>query len=356
MKIALFCTNEFSIPLRKDIIYAPLPLFENLALGLAKKGHKIFLYASSNSKIRHKNIKLISNNSISFDKAGFKRKDSAFHDQEVLTLYEQLLLSQLIKDEKKYKFDVIHIYHNLIHFLPFLNLVKTPVFFTLHDPINDKRAFILKKCDWKNKAHYISISNNQRKNFPSLNYATTIYNGIDLNLYKFNKKPADYLVYLGRVSSDKGTHLAVKAVNKAKVKLKIIGANWGGSSYWDKHIKPFWNEKTMQYLDHLPQPETRPIIANAKGFLFPIQWEEPFGLVMIEAMASGTPVIAFNKGSVKEVVKNNKTGFIVNTVGEMVEKIKQIDKIDRSDCRKHVKENFSLEKMINKYEKIYKKY
>ncbi|MBU4360381.1 glycosyltransferase, partial [Patescibacteria group bacterium] len=162
MKIALFCTNEFSIPLRKDIIYAPLPLFENLALGLAKKGHKIFLYASSNSKIKHQNIKLISNNLISFDKAGYKNMWGSFHDQEVLTLYKQLLLSQLIKDKKKYKFDVIHIYHNLIHFLPFLNLVKAPVFFTIHDPINDKRAFILKNCEWKNKAHYISISNNQR--------------------------------------------------------------------------------------------------------------------------------------------------------------------------------------------------
>ncbi|MFH1564735.1 MAG: glycosyltransferase, partial [bacterium] len=271
MKIALFCANEFAIPLRSDIIYAPLPLFEQLALGVASKGHKVFLYAASNSKLRHKNIKIISGGLVSFDAAGYKKKEGSFHDQEAVALYGQMLMSQMVSDAAKYKFDVIHCYHQPHHFLPFLNLTKTAVVFTLHDPMkdptNDKKRFIFQSCAWRNKANYISISNNQRLNFPSLNYIKTIYNGIDLSLYKFNPNPDDYFVFLGRVCPEKGTDLAVRAAAKANVKLKIVGPNWGGS-YWDKKIKPFWNEKTMENLGVIPRKEVRKILSNAKGLLF----------------------------------------------------------------------------------------
>lgn len=359
MKIALFCTNEFAIPLRKDIIYAPLPLFENLVLGIAQKGHQVFLYASKNSELKHKNIKIISNGLVSFDKAGYKKKEGSFHDQEALALYEQILISQMIDDAKKYKFDVIHCYHQSHHFLPFLNLAKTPVVFTIHDPMadptNDKKKFIFKSCNWRNLANYISISNSQRLNYPSLNYVKTIYNGIDLSLYKFNPTADDYFVFLGRICPEKGTDLAVRAAKKANVKLKVMGPDWGGKDYWNKKIKPFWDDRTMEKIEIIPHKEVRKILSKAKGLLFTSQWAEPFGLTMIEAMACGTPVIAIKKGSVPEVVADRKTGFFVNSAVEMAKTIAKIDIIDRKACRKHVEKNFSLEKMINEYERVYKK-
>lgn len=354
MKIALFCTGEWTSPLRKDIIYAPLPLFDELVNGLADKGHEVFVYAPEGSKFNHPKVKTISLDLKSFDKAGYNNMWGSFHDQEVLTVYEQFLLAQLVKDEKKYNFDAIHIHHNLIHFLPFLNLVNTPVFFTLHDPLNDKRKFLIEKCPWSQKAKYISISNNQRKDMPNLNYVATVYNGLDLSGYNYYEKNQNYFAFIGRVAYEKGAHHAVQAVNNADERLKIIGPRWMGNEYWDKEIKPNLTEK-IEFLDKLEQEKTRPIVGQAKALLFPIEWEEPFGLVMIEAMAGGTPVIAFDRGSVREVIKEGVTGFVVKDIKGMVEAMKKINSIDRRACREHVENNFSLQKMINEYEKTYKK-
>lgn len=352
MRIALFCTNEFAIPLRDDIIYAPLPLFEALVLGLAEKGHEVFLYAPSNSALSHKNITHISGDLISFDKAEYKNMWGAFHDQEVLAICQQLLIAQLMNDAEKYKFDVIHLFHSLIHALPFALKPTVPIIATLHDPLNDKREFLLRMCQWRNNINYVSISNNQRLDFPTLNYASTVYNGINTSLYTYNDTPEDYFVFLGRISPEKGAHIAVQAAHKARVKLKLIGPNmWSSKEFWEKEIVPYLN-KDIVHIDQLPQHETRPYLAKAKALLFPIQWQEPFGLVMIEAMASGTPVIAFNRGSVKEVVTKD-TGSIVENIDEMVEAMKKIGTINRKKCHQHVETHFTQKNMVEGYENIY---
>jgi glycosyltransferase involved in cell wall biosynthesis len=209
-------------------------------------------------------------------------------------------------------------------------------------------------CPWKNKAHYASISNNQRKGMPDLNYAGTVYNGMEIEKFKFKKEQGNYLAFLGRYSSEKGADIAVAVASQSKEKLKMAGTIWG-NGFYDQKIKPYLEKNKVEDLGFLNGKDVSDLLRNAKALLFPIRWEEPFGLVMIEAMACGTPVIAFNKGSIPEIVQHNKTGFVVENEKEMLEEIKNINKINRADCREYVEENFTVEKMVEGYEKVYEK-
>jgi len=228
-------------------------------------------------------------------------------------------------------------------------LLKIPVFHTLHLPIYQELAEVYKKTD----ARLITISDNQRKNFPALNYATTIYNGIDLKNFDFSKKPKNYFLFAGKIRPSKNPLDAIKAVKKSGEKLLLIG-KISDERYFKSKIKPLLS-KNITYLGEVSVLKIKQIYAGAKALLFPIKWQEPFGLVMIEAMASGAPVIAYPAGAVPEVVKDKETGFIVKNLNEMEKAIKNIDKIDRRRCRERVGKYFSAEKMVDDYEKIIKR-
>ncbi|MEK7603932.1 MAG: glycosyltransferase, partial [Patescibacteria group bacterium] len=159
--------------------------------------------------------------------------------------------------------------------------------------------------------------------------------------------------FAGRLEEKKGVFEAIQVAQATNSKLLIAGSPSEGK-YWDEKIAPHLNDK-IRYIGLVPYNEIARYFRNAKAFLFPILWEEPFGLVMAEAMAAGTPVIAFNRGSVPEVVVDGKTGFIVKTVEEMAEAIRKIGQIDRRECRKHVEDNFSVEKMVDGYERAFLK-
>ena len=351
MKIAFYCTNEFSCPLPKEIVYAPMGLAEKIVKGLEKRGHEVTFYTPTDSEIK---IKKVDCGMISYYHLPNKTMSGGFHDQQQLMIYEQIMASKMYEDAQENKYDIIHAFHLTPKILPFVNLTKTPTVFTLHDPMSASWNKSIEYCSWKNKARYISISDNQRKGMPDLNYAGTVYNGMEIEKFKFEKKQGDYLAFLGRYSSEKGADTAVSVAIKSEEKLKMAGTVWGGGFYNEK-IKPYLKKDEIEDLGFLNGKDVSNFLRNAKALLFPIRWEEPFGLVMIEAMACGTPVIAFNRGSVSEIVKHNKTGFVVENEKEMIEAIKNIDKINREDCRKYVEENFTVEKMVEGYEKIYEK-
>jgi len=369
MRIAFYCTNEFSCPLPKEIVYAPMGLAEKIVKGLEKRGHEVTFYTPTDSEIK---IKKVSNKMISYYRLPNKTMSGGFHNQEQLMIYEQLMASKIYEDDQKNKYDLIHAFHLTPKILPFVNLTKTPTLFTLHDPMNSSWNKSIEYCPWKNKAHYVSISDSQRKGMPDLNYAGTVYNGLEIEKFEFKSfeteekmkpgfgypKPgfifSDYLAFLGRYSSEKGADTAVSVAVKSKEKLKMAGTVWGGGFYNEK-IKPYLQKNKIEDLGFLNGKDVSDLLRNAKALLFPIRWEEPFGLVMIEAMACGTPVIAFNKGSAPEIVQHNKTGFVVENEKEMIEAIKNIDKINRADCRKYVEENFTVEKMVEGYERVYEK-
>jgi glycosyltransferase involved in cell wall biosynthesis len=257
----------------------------------------------------------------------------------------------MFKEAEKGNYDILHI-HPVDRALPLaLSHFKIPVVYTLHDPIYPWRAEIFKMFSSPNQ-YYVSISDAQRKPAPGLNYLATIYNGIDINLFPFSKKSGDYLLFVGRLHPEKGVAEAVEVARKTGEKLLIIGPPVTGD-YWSKRVAPYLNEK-IKYLGYVSYKKLFRYYQKAKATLVPIKWEEPFGLIMAESMACGTPIIAFRRGSVPEVVVNNKTGFIVDTVDEMAAAVKKINQIKREDCRLHVEKKFTIKHMVDRYEEEFK--
>lgn len=364
LKIGMMITGRYTIPSPKEIIYAPMFIAKAVAEGLTKKGHKVYFFAPRGSKL--KVTKIITGNLKPLH--GISRKKDLkilsgkyvgpVERLKIYTLWDEFFVSIMYKTAIRENFDILHI-HPVDRALPLAMVVqKIPVVYTLHDPIYPWRAEVFKIFSSKNQ-YFVSISNAQRKPAPKLNYAATVYNGIDLRLFPFSAKTKDHLLFLGRLLPKKGPDIAIQAAIKAKEKLLIAGTPASGE-YWHKKIKPYLG-KNIKYIGNIPYKKTYKYYGQAKALLCPIQWEEPFGLTFTEAMACGTPVITFKRGSAPEVIKNKKTGFVVDpflkngkvNLKGFVEAIKQVDKIKREDCRKWVEEKFSLEKMVDDYEKVF---
>ena len=355
LKIAIFCTNEWPTPPPENTFYAPLWIANYIAEGLAKKGHQVYYFGSKESKLKYAKL-------FSFGMPALKYNKElssllSFNNETVVNFYEQMMLSKIYQMDQKEHFDIIHI-HPYRRVLPFVPLTKTPTVITIHDPIEGFHRYILKQTKKIKNIHLISISNSQRKPEPKLKYAGTAYNGINLEKFHFQEKPKDFFFAAGRFVPEKGIDIAIKVARKAKIKLKIAGGPAQGNHFKEK-IKPYLN-KNIEYVGMVNYYQMEKLYRQAKGVLYPLRWEEPFGLILIEAMACGTPVIAFNKGSIPEIIKDGKTGFIVKNTNEMVKAIKKIYKMPeteykkmRYNCRKHIEKNFSLEKMTSAYEKIY---
>jgi glycosyltransferase involved in cell wall biosynthesis len=350
LKIAIFCTNEWPTPPPQKIFYAPLWIAYWVAEGLAKRGHKVFYFGSKESKLKYAKLISFGIPAIKYNKKVSELIKNPYLNEKVVNFYEQLFVSKIYQMAKKENFDIIHIhpYRRCINFAPF---AKIPTVITIHDPIEGLAKHMLSFTKEIPQIFLISISNAQRKPLSNLNYAATVYNGIDIKNFKFNQKPKDYFVAAGRFVPEKGIDLAILAARKAKIKLKLAGGPAKGE-YWEKKIKPFLG-KNIEYVGMLDYSKIGDFYGKAKGLLYPHRWQEPFGLIFIEAMACGTPVIAFKRGSAPEIIKDGKTGFLVKNLDEMVRKIKEIEKIDRKECRRLVEEKFTIERMVENYEKVF---
>jgi len=263
----------------------------------------------------------------------------------------QLDFAALAKEAKNY--DLIH-NHTETAFLPFADLIKTPVITTMHGTGRSAVENLVYRRVKNN--HLIAISKKQIKNNPHLKFAGQIYNGINVEKFPFNAKPKDYLLWLGRIAYIKGTHLAIEVAKKARKRLIIAGnVDEIEKEYFQTLIKPHLRSKKINFVGEVKGKEKMKLLKNAEALLAPILWEEPFGLVMVEAMACGTPVIAFNRGSVPEIIEDGRTGFIVENTREAVQALKKIKLIKRENCRKRVEKMFSQEKMVENYEKVYQR-
>lgn len=268
------------------------------------------------------------------------------------------------------KFDIIHnhCYPEFINLLIEKN-IKTPMVTTIHaqmtPELDETLSFFKKSC-------FICISETAKKLAKKTKIYKVIYNGIDTNLYKFSEKKEDYLLWIGRLSrtkdkkgnfmDPKGIRWAIQLARETNSKLLLSG-NVEDPKFFEKDVKPYLSKKIKWIGPISPeQPLTKKEVAKlmkkAKAFLMTINWQEPFGLVMAEAQSCGTPVIGFDRGAVSEIVVNGKTGFVVNPkqgIKGLKRALKNIDKINPRNCRKHIEENFSLEKMAENYEKVYQK-
>lgn len=346
-------TGQFTTPPPEGIVYAPMDIAVEITEGLVKKGHHVDFYGPEGTKVKASQVISACLKPLKQPAGEAITKLPNVGNAEInkiFNLWDQYLIAKMFEAAERGKYDLLHI-HPPDRAIPLgLSHPKIPVFYTLHDPIYQWRAEIFLMFASPNQ-YYISISDAQRKPAPNLNYAATIYNGVDLNAFPFSGEHDDYLLFTGRIQPEKGVAEAVQVAQKTGDKLLIIGPPVTGD-YWDKKITPYLNDK-IQYLGYKPREELFKYYERAKATLVPIQWEEPFGLVLTESMSCGTPVIAFARGSVPEIVVDGKTGFIVGDVDEMAGAIKKIPQINRSDCRAHVQKNFSIEEMVNRYEEVF---
>jgi glycosyltransferase involved in cell wall biosynthesis len=305
---------------------------------LVRRGHQVTLFASGDS-ITKAQLKSVHNQALRLDD---KIKEPA--------LYEQMLLCELYQNADN--FDIIHS-HLGCAALPYSVFVKTPTVHTTHGiftPDNEKmfRRFA--------EQPYISISEAQREPRLGLNYIHTVYNGIDTTVYPFQKEPIQppYLAFVGRISPEKGPEEAIKIARAVGLPLKMAGkVDPVDRTYYHEQIEPLIDGEQIQYLGEVSHEEKVQLLGGATVTLFPITWREPFGLVMIESMATGTPVVGMALGSVSEVIAHGKTGFVCDTVEKMIEAVPEAMKLDRQTCRDYVLSRFSVETMVNEYERAF---
>lgn len=303
---------------------------------LVRRGHEVTLFASGDSQTLAR-LEAVYPRAI--------RLDPQIKDYSV---YEKLELSQVY--EQAPQFDLIHS-HIGIAALTSAPLVKTPTIHTLHNNFTSDTS---KLYQLHHKQPYISISNAQRQ--LELNYLRTVYNGIDLEDYTFQAQPQEqpYLAFLGRLSPEKGPLQAIAIAKQTGWRLKMAGKiNADERQFFETEIAPHIDGKQIEYLGEINHDQKVELLGNAALTLFPISWNEPFGLVMIESMATGTPVLGMNIGSVPEVIDHGKTGFICNTYQEMAAMIPAALELDRWTCREYVKNNFSVTQMVDGYEAAY---
>lgn len=248
-------------------------------------------------------------------------------------------------------FDILHFHLDYLHF-PMARLVGRPTLTTQHGRLDipDLVPLYREFTDMR----LVSISNYQRRPLPFANWVATVYHGLPRHLYRFHPEPGEYLAFLGRISPEKRVDRAIEIAVRCDLPLRIAAkVDKVDEAYYHEQIKPLLKHPLVTYLGEIGEQEKDDFLGGAMALLFPIDWPEPFGLVMVEALAYGTPVIAFRNGSVPEVLEDGKTGFIVNSVDEAVAAVRKLNRLSRRDCRKAFETRFTAERMARDYLKIY---
>jgi glycosyltransferase involved in cell wall biosynthesis len=251
------------------------------------------------------------------------------------------------------QFDVIH-HHVGYAALPLAELVRTPTIMTIHNPVLKEHLPIYEEFK---KTYIVSISADQGRDIAHLNYAGVVHNGLPFDHYPFSAKHDGYLLYVGRICEEKGTREAVEVARRLDLPL-ILAAKLDDTvpeaqEYFAKYVKPHLGKK-IRWVGEVSETKRNKLMSRAMAFLHPGTWREPFGLTLIEAMACGTPVVAFNNGSIPEIVVDGQTGFVVQTVSQMARAVKHIQEIDRTYTKDYARKNFSARRMANEYEELYR--
>jgi glycosyltransferase involved in cell wall biosynthesis len=306
---------------------------------LVRMGHEVTLFASGDSMTAAKLVPACPE---------ALRLSPSSMDQ----LAQHLALLEMVANYDD-KFDVIHFHTDYMHFPISKRETYTHVT-TLHGRLDIPELASL--YDVYKDMPVISISDAQRDPLPNINWQGTVYHGLPRESYTFHPRPKDYLAFLGRTSPEKGLDSAIEIAKAAGVRLKIAAkVDDADQEYFENTIRPLLDDAHLEFVGEVGFPEKDDFVGNAAALLFPISWPEPFGLVMIEAMACGTPVIAYEFGSVSEVMVEGVSGYIVHDLESAVDAIRKIDQIDRNIVRKHFEQYFTADRMAQEYVKIYKR-
>lgn len=357
MRIAIMVRAFIPMPRPSDMIYAPIDLAVATAKGLGARGHKVTLFSPLGTEVHGENVTVETMNlrPLVKNQTEFAEllENTEYLTHDVLGLWDRYMTNEMYKRAAQGEFDVLHFHHPESALSAATRYVEVPTIYTLHDPVYNWYKEIFNLYHSPNQ-HYISISNNQRRDAPDLQYLDTVYNGTNVDLFTFSEKHEDYLLFTGRIIPEKGVKEAIHVARASNHRLLIIGpVSRDNQGYFDQYIKPELDDQIL-YLGRVDQDVLPKYYQKAKAVLTPIQWEEPFGLTTIEAMACGTPVISLHRGAAPEIIENGKTGFVVPSVNDMIEAVGKIEQINRMDCRRHVETKFSVKQMVDGYEAAYR--
>jgi len=344
---------------------------------LVARGYDVTLFASGDSKTRAKLVAEFAE-AIHYDKM-----ESLFSPQAAKLFWMHSLPSLMHISKLIDSIDSFDIIHNHFHYLPlfFTSQTTVPFVHTYHGDFSVAEESVIERMVLEKFSHqnWVAISESQKKNCQlGLRFVSVIHHGIQLQQFSYEENPENHLVWLGRITEKKGTQDAIEVAKKVGMHLTVAGVvHERDTAFFQQKIEPQVDNDTIRYVANLNLTQKVDLLKRAKVLLYPIHWEEPFGMVMIEAMACGTPVIAYNHGSVPEIVKDGETGFIINasetnTQGDfsikavgfegLCEAVKRITSMSsqeyaqmRKACRKRVEDYFTVERMVDSYDALYKK-
>lgn len=340
MKIAQISSIYISIPPKthggtERIVY-------HLCQELSKRGHQVELFASGDSKVDCPLHSVVPVATLD-DPASTFYLEKEFEARNTYNLYRQAD-----------RFDLIHAHWPTL--APYFSVfTDRPTLITyayiekeLHEYYRERFPDCIPVCISRAQARMLGDES-----------LPVVYDGVEVDEIPFNDKPEDFFIIVGRMTTGKGIAEAIRIARRAKVRLLIVGhvtshLPWSGE-YFSREVKPHIDGHWVSYIERMPYPELMETMGRARAFLFPLQWEEPFGMVVAEAMAAGTPVLTFRRGSMPELIKNGETGYLLENEDEMVEMICRIETLDRARCREWVRERFSVARMVDGYERLYKK-
>lgn len=306
----------------------------NIAEGLVSRGIDVTLFATGDS-ITSAKLEYVSEHPYEEDRSLEPKVWECLHISHVM--------------EQAERFDIIH---NNYDFLPlsYSRLIETPVVTTIHGFSSPGILPVFKK--YNGTVYYVSISNADRS--PELDYIATVYNGVKTEEFTLKREAGNYLLFFGRIHNDKGTYESIQIAKRFGMRLLISGIIQD-PDYFKEKVEPFINGNDVVYVGSSGPEKRDKLLGGAYALLHPINFDEPFGLSVAESMLCGTPVVAFKKGSMPELILHEKTGFLVSSIDEAVEVLKDVKRIDRRFCREWSCSNFSQEKMVDDYIKVYTK-
>jgi len=303
---------------------------------LVRQGHEVTLFASGDSVTRAKLVAPVA-------------ESLRLHPRFVDWLPHHLaMLEQLFRQRDR--FDIVHFHIDYLHFPASRREGITQVS-TLHGRL-DLPDLVPLYREFQ-EMPVISISRSQREPLPWIRWVGTVHHGLPADLYRLREQPGRYLAFLGRISPEKRVDLAIQIAERVGIPLKIAAKIDKVDREYFEHLKPMFKRPLVEYLGEVGDHEKQEFLGNALALLFPIDWPEPFGLVMIESMACGTPVIAFRRGSVPELLQDGVTGFVVDDLSEAVSAVRRVASLDRKRCRREFEQRFTATRMARDYVSIY---
>ena len=332
MNIALIAAPFIPIP---PPGYGGTELFVgHLAVGLQREGIKAVVYSNGESTVNVERRWI------------YQRSEWPIKQPEQAWIRELNHTAWSIRDASQHC-DVIHL--QSAAGISMARLVKRPMVLTLHGP---HESYLSEYYSYYPQVDYVCISDAQRQT-ESMPKMRTIHHGIDLDSYRLVTQKQSYLSFIGRIAPIKGTHLAIEVAKRTGIPLKIAGdVQPINRDYFERKIRPQIDGKLVEYIGLADLQAKNELLGNSMAMLFPILWNEPFGLVMVEAMACGTPVLAMPGGSVSEVVRNGVSGYICRSVREMSGRLRELN-LDPASVRRYVEENFSVQRMVKNYVALY---